>query len=330
MAIVNYPGILIPDIMDRKIDKNALYLQYVLYFLSQTQKIFKWDGLPDSIPEKFIESYLQQCGVTGFEFDGDELITTRGGWGGERDVYYRPKYFIIANPYVKNPSANGTKRIGEDCEIILNDSFAEGLMPVITKYSMLLTENEITLRLSSIIARAQAIISASDDDTKQSAELFIKKLFDGDLSVIGENVLMESLKISPLNASTQSRIKELIELNQYYFATFENRIGLQSNFNMKRERLNTAETALNEDILYPFIQNMLDERKIGAERVNAFCQRVRPDLNINISVSLNSSWQDNFRQKDLEIESLEQTGADTEQSGAEPEQNGGGDDVSEN
>lgn len=307
--MIQYPGILIPDFKCEKLDKDKTFLQYVLYFLTQTHKMFECsitqNGEHIRAAEKFTEIYLQQLGVCAFEIVDNELTALKGGWGGELDKNYRPTKMTIANPYIPE-QYNGTKTIGEDCEIILNDSFAQGLIPVISKYSALLTENDITLHIASIMARMQAVFSAADDDTKASADKFIKDLFDGELSVIGESPFLNDLKVSPISAATSGKIKELIELTQYYFATAENRLGLQSNYNMKRERLNTAETALNEDVLYPFVQNMLDERKRGAERVKAYCDRVRPDLNIEISFKLGSSWQDNFRQKDAELETVEQ------------------------
>ena len=177
------------------------------------------------------------------------------------------------------------------------------------------------MRMASVMARAPFIFSASDDDTKASAELFIKRLFEGDLSVIGDDSIMkEGFKIAPTSTTGQGKIKELIELTQYYFATLENRLGLQSNYNMKRERLNEAETALNEDVLFPFVQNMLDERKAGAERVNAYCKR--KGLDVEISVELASSWKDNFTQKDLEIKELEKDPEPAQPEQTEPESEG--------
>lgn len=315
-----FPGALLTKLNERKIDKDTIYLQYCIYFFSQTEKMFKWNT-PEYLPEKFIERYLQNSGVCAFEVVQDELTVLFGGWGGEPDKYYKPKYFTVENPYIPN-EYNGTKKIGEDVEIILNDSYAVGLAPIITKYAQFLTENDISMRMASVMARAPFIFSASDDDTKASAELFIKRLFEGDLSVIGDDSIMkEGFKIAPTSTTGQGKIKELIELTQYYFATLENRLGLQSNYNMKRERLNEAETALNEDVLFPFVQNMLDERKAGAERVNAYCKR--KGLDVEISVELASSWKDNFTQKDLEIKELEKDPEPKQPEQTEPESEGG-------
>ena len=53
---------------------------------------------------------------------------------------------------------------------------------------------------------------------------------------------------------------------------------------MKREALNSAESALNDDILYPLIDEMLEERQKGVEKINKL-------YGTNISVELSSVWK---------------------------------------
>ena len=53
---------------------------------------------------------------------------------------------------------------------------------------------------------------------------------------------------------------------------------------MKREALNSAESALNDDILYPLIDEMLEERQKGIEKINEL-------YGTNISVELSSVWK---------------------------------------
>ena len=53
---------------------------------------------------------------------------------------------------------------------------------------------------------------------------------------------------------------------------------------MKREALNSAESALNDDILYPLIDEMLEERQKDIEKVNEL-------YGTNISVELSSVWK---------------------------------------
>ena len=53
---------------------------------------------------------------------------------------------------------------------------------------------------------------------------------------------------------------------------------------MKREALNSAESALNDDILYPLIDEMLEQRQKGIEKINEL-------YGTNISVELSSVWK---------------------------------------
>ena len=62
---------------------------------------------------------------------------------------------------------------------------------------------------------------------------------------------------------------------------------------MKRESLNDDEIAANEDTLKPLIDDMLEQRQKGIDEVNKM-------FNLNITVSLNSSWEDNEIELELE------------------------------
>ena len=66
-------------------------------------------------------------------------------------------------------------------------------------------------------------------------------------------------------------------------ASFFNDIGLQANYNMKRESINDSEAGMNEESLKPFIDDMLESRQEAIKRINE-------QFDTNISVKLSSSW----------------------------------------
>ena len=128
------------------------------------------------------------------------------------------------------------------------------------------------------------LISASDDKTKQSAELFLQKILDGDFSVIGENAFFKGVNLQTPPTQGNQQIMQMIELLQYYKASMFNDLGLNANYNMKRERLNTQEVSMNIDALMPFVDSMLTERVEGVKRVNEM-------FGTDITVTLGSSWK---------------------------------------
>ena len=83
---------------DGKLDKGMLVSSYIRYFLARLQSMFIYEGLPDSMPQKWLENLLLVNGSAVIIPNGDKgLIATRAGIGGEPDVYYIPTQCIVTN-----------------------------------------------------------------------------------------------------------------------------------------------------------------------------------------------------------------------------------------
>lgn len=252
----------------------------IKYMLNRSNIMFQYHNLPKSIPSKEIELLLQTNGFGVFiEVEGKYYIVN-GGLGGEPDVYNRPTEAVISIPALK---LNKTYKINEDCIVISNDSMNLGLIPMYAKYCTLMNENEMTMLLATVNKRIQHLLSANDDNTIESAKNFLKKVFDGEIGVIGESKLFESLKVNTTSATSQVSMKDLFEYEQYLKASMYNEIGLSANFNMKRERLSSSEVEANTDNLYPLVDDMLKSRREGLEKVNEM-------FGLDIQVEFNSSW----------------------------------------
>lgn len=259
--------------------KDELLTSQINYLLAKTNQIFDYENLPDTIPKRELELTLQTEGYVSIQKINNQLYALTGGLGGVPNEYNEPTQIIITNPYLKY---NKTLTINKDCVIIKNDAMRQGLLPLFKKYCGLLTENTITMRLAIINNRIQQLISASDDKTKNSADLYIQKIIDGELSVVGENAFFDGVKMQN-SPQSSNQLTQIIELEQYLKASLYNEIGLNANFNMKREALNSAETELNKDVLLPLINNMLECRQIGVEKVNKM-------FNTNIKVKISDIW----------------------------------------
>ena len=280
---------------DRK-EKDRNTRNQVMYMLDRSLLMFEYHGLPDSIPAIELERLLQSNGFAGVTEVQGELYAFYGGLGGEQDVYGRPTTMVISNPAL---DYNATLTIDEDVILMRNDSMMLGLIPTFAKYCSLLNENEITMALASISQRVNNLISVADDNTASSADKYLKQLEDGKLGYIFESKLFDSLQTNPMNSAGGS-ISDLIELQQYLKASMYNEIGLNANYNMKRERLNSAEVEMNSDNLYPLVDNMLEHRRIALEQINE-------KYGTEITVEFNSSWDYRINQgEDIDDEYLEQ------------------------
>lgn len=265
-------------------DKSALRKSYIRYMLMNTLEIFEYTGLPDTIPQKEVEILHQiNASCIWAKVDG-KLYVFFGGLGGVLDEYYHPTVAVVSNPYL-----NFTKdlKIDEECVVTFNDKLRFGLLPMFSKYASLMSECDISIRFATVNARIPHLVNANDDNTKESVETVFQDIWDGTkFGVILNKRLLDKDGVftSEFGKSGQSNIKDLIELRQYIKSSWYLELGIQSNYNMKRESLNSSETTMDEDVLLPLIDDMLQERKIGLEKVNKM-------FGTNIQVRLSSSWE---------------------------------------
>ena len=287
-------------------DKHHRLFDFITYMLNRTQSMFKYSGLPESIPQRDLELIIQCRGCAGIAKVNDTLYAFGGDLGGEQNAYYMPTLFTVSNPYLEY---SASLEIDKQCCIIPNDSSYRGLIPLISKYGTLLVENELSLNIASINSRIISLISAPDDRTAESAREYLKQVIEGKIGIISSNEFFEGIKVSPYGGTKDRSILDLLEYEQYIKASLYNELGLNANYNMKREALNSGESKLNDDLLFPLVDDMLRCRQNALEKVNEM-------FGTDIRVELASSWEDNEEEVDAAQEALE-----AESGGAGAEEN---------
>lgn len=280
-----------PSIVKCKEKSSA---SFYTYNLLRTLKMFEYKNLPETIPYEILETYLQTGGVCLFTKYNDKYYVFQGTLGGEPDVYYRPSQFIVANPHL---SLNKIYNIGEDCVLMRNDPLWYGLSQLNSRYAYMLAENLLTMRTADVMLRISALLSASDEKTKASAEMYIKKIEDGDISVIMEQAFLDGIKMQTPPTNNGSYLTQFIELHQFLTGTFFHEIGINANFNMKREAINEAESSINEDSLLPLCEVMLMVRKQDVEKVNEM-------YGLDIQVDFSSAWEKMMEEIELDHKQL--------------------------
>lgn len=293
-------------------DKMTAFYHYCVQMLNRTQSMFEYEGLPDTIPAEFLERYLQVNGFAVITKVDGILYAFVGGLGGaEKSVYYEPTFCTVANPAL---NLSRTLYIDTDCILIRNDIAFEGIAPIIARYASALVENDLSLDMMSKNMRANVMINAPTDDLEKAANCFLQDIDNGKRGVVGGFNFLKDIEIFPMSGTSATRITDLIEYQQYLKAGLYNELGLQSNFNMKRESLNSAETGMNDDILIPLIDEMLKQREQGVEKVNAM-------FGTNISVKLSSIWE-TVHEEITELEQEQEPG--TENGGESENETGKG------
>lgn len=285
------------------LDKPRSIFHYVQYMFDRTNRMFHYKGLPDTIPEHILEYMLQIYGSVAVLEHNDNLYAFRCNFGGPTDPYYRPTQAVIANPalnidtmfrIVNNlpPFDKTTWESYPPCIRFLNDSQVQGLLPLFARYASQMAENDVSIRSAQINLRQQTIIVADTGPEIESAEAYVKNLEAGKLSSIQKRPFTEGVKVMNAITGQSNTVIQLIELQQYLKASWYNEIGLNSNFNMKRQYMSSDEVNSSADIMLPLIDNMLFSRQQAIEAINK-------EFGTNISVEKDSAWEKKQIQADL-------------------------------
>ena len=305
------------------LDKNKSIYNYVMLMFDRTNQMFEYDGLPDTIPAYMLELYLQLNGhVCVTEVKGN-LYALPGGLGGAPDPYYRPTLYVIANPglgysasleIVNHLPPFGDQDTQGKCVLIKNDTNIRGLFYLFSRYATELAENDVSIRCAQINSRQQTLIAATTDSQIASANAYFDNLEKGKIIAVADQAFLDGIK--PTNVSVQgaNSIIQLIELQQYLKASWYNEIGLNANFNMKREYLSEEELRASTDVLLPLIDDMLRCREDAIDVINS-------TYGTSISVQKNSAWEN--KQEELDT-AQEQADADVEATKSGSDSTGGG------
>lgn len=285
------------------VDKDKAIDSYLSYMLARTQSMFAYTGLPDTIPARALERLLQTQGYCYITEHEGALYALHGGLGGELDVYGEPTQITISNMALK---LSKTYDIATDGVLMQNDSYKLGLLPILKKYGALISENTLSMRTVDIILRMVCLISASDDKTHTSAEKFISDIENGKISAVGESAFFDGVKIHSV-ANSQNYLLQFMELEQYLKASCFNEIGLNGNWNTKREYIGQQESALNDDFLLPLVDDMIKSRQEAIDRINEM-------YGTEITIDYASAWAVTHAENEKQIaiaesavESVEET-----------------------
>ena len=225
-------------------DKNKINSYISDYLFNNALSIFKYEGLPDNVKAVDLFSYSDT---------------------GKQNYLGEYTHYQVNNPYIQC-----NEIFSDDNAVrIFNTDTHEPLINLMGMYSELLTENYISLNVKNINSRIPFLISARDSSTRQSAEIFLRQIYDGKQGIIAEQPIFDSLNVNPLSDKAND-LTQLIELNKFF-------------------RISATETEFTATSIYPYVDNMKRNRDKAVEKINSM-------FGLSVSVEFSSSWD--YRIKD--------------------------------
>ena len=282
-------------------DKKQINKAVRDYLSATAMSMFRYEGLPDNVKPEDLERMLLENGELIFTKWHDEFYIFQFSGAGKQNYLGEWDSYQVNNPYVNCNHVFTDK----DAVRIRNTDNSVSLSGLLDMYSELLSESYITLNMSDVNARLSFLISAGDNATKTSAELFLKQVYEGKQGIIGSQPLLDSLSVNPL--ADHKDFQSVIQLNKFYYSDFFQKIGLTNLYNNVHDRISATETQFTATSIYPFVDNMKKNREAAVERINKL-------FNLNVSVEFTSSWDyrimngENLSGKDFKGSTEEQAG----------------------
>ena len=286
-----------PLVYEGVCDVQKNFQTYFDMLVNKCCNLFKWEGLPDTVDERFLMEQLILTGKVCWFKDGDKLYTLNGNVGGEPNVYYEPQYWIVANPVIGSKQLrirqkDGSKEVdGLDGILMtltdadyLSDRTKGGLFRLIYQTAGLLADNISSLNVSQINGRVCQLWTVDNDSEARTVEEIVRDMYDGHPYRILSQDLISKIGTVPAAQSGQTNtLLNLIEAHRNIWQNFFSEIGIGYAGNMKRERVNEAEIGLQKGNLDINVYCMLKNLQDGVEMVNKlFETSISVDLNENV------------------------------------------------
>lgn len=236
---------------------RTLYDKYMLISVNA----FQWDGLPDGIEERHIETQLFKHGKAAFfKAPGMGFMCLECNSSGEVNVYGEPLSYIVHGMNYHQ------KLAVEDMVLIENNKLRLATDPFIMFYVNKLTEAERTMDVNIKACKTPVVFACDDKDV-----LTFKRIFqqvDGNVPAIFADRGLNLDSIQAFKTGVQFMGNEL----QDYANSVENKLltflGVNNTPVDKKERLITDEAQANDQLIESFAELQLEARQRAAQTIN--------------------------------------------------------------
>lgn len=284
------------DLIEDVTDVFAGYNYYVNYLYEKLIRIFKYDGLPDTIPRDALENYILTfgyAGITQTELENQSILVavpcTKYGVG----LY--PFYEPLAQ--YCTPLIQGTDlAVGVDIVVVKNNSYQISCDNIVKRYARQLADFDATVNILTSNARVPVLPSFDNEESAESykAVMIANRLGQVD-TVLDKSFIQKGTFTPYADNSTVAKIEDVVKARNEILRTFLSEIGITT-ANDKRERMVVDEVNVNSQMLLFNVADMLECRQKAIEEVNAL-------YGTHIAVDLSDEYR--FIKEESKIEKKE-------------------------
>ena len=255
---------------DRKVVIERMYVR-ILTELAVNR--FKWEGLPETVDERFLELTLFSDALCVF-YDDPEYgyLALKGAGEGDWNMYNTPtSYRVYGNRFVN-------RRISaRQCVPIWDNRLRIPASDVVHVYATRLAELDRTIEINGIHARVPYLITANEQE-RLSYENAIRQLYEGQPAVFATTTFnADKIQVFP-GYVPENGLVNLSVLKSKIWNECMTLLGINNANQDKRERLVASEVDANDDQVESSRSIALRARKDAADKIN----RKYPELAVSV------------------------------------------------
>ena len=267
------------------------YLRLLEFVLS----IFRYEGLPDSLPSRELELLLIIQGyATPFRKDNGDIVAIPSTLYGYDD-YYTPTCASFGNPLIRTKRLYLTdvNRHKQNAVLMYNNELHNNIFytnidgslnPLICRYARRLADLESSENIYTVKTRAGKAPVSGSDATNNSIINFINNILVGDMKkAIADDAVLSSFRTVEMGNDTSENLMSFQTARDKILEQFFREIGVKF-YNSKKAQVTEIEAQADEQLLLISLKNVLRERERGIERFNKF-------FGTNARVYINEEYQ---------------------------------------
>jgi hypothetical protein len=259
---------------------SEAYIHYFNRLMLMITSLFKWENLPNNIPERYIEKVLFGEGNVAFVNDESMgLICTKCMQYDSLNIYNEPLAWLC---YSDNGYYQDYKNV--DIEVVRNNKYSIPSSYLINHHLQRLYNLEITIDKNLWFQRNMAIVKSSDE-TALTRKNIVEQYDKNSFIVYGKKNLETENLLETLGFNVPFIADKLEDIKERKWNDLIGMFGINSANTSKRERLITDEANANNQLTDLSVDVLLAERQLAVERINK-------RWNLNIKVSLRNSREE--------------------------------------